>query len=149
MSKNSTLRIASAFFIVLFGVISFSTALAVKPVGASKVMGVYHFVATFTRFNESVLDHCSTFGTLEFDGKRFVYLSGTERCDDNDSEVTEYGPEEYEYELTNDHVVKIYEPDPATWTQCQALDNGQTLLCHGIYRDVDHLNFMAVGKRAD
>ena len=147
MSRKFTLWIASAFFIVVFAVTGFSTAFAVKP--GDVIQGEYHFVATFTRLNESMLGHCSTFGTLDFDGEGSVQLSGTERCDDTASGVITYGPEPLEYDV-NDDVVKIYEPAPdTTWTQCQVLDRGDTLLCHGIFRDAEHLNFMAVGKRAD
>ncbi len=126
---------------VLVGGSVSTMALAERKFDAADVEGVYPYVATYTRDSG---EHCQSYGTLTFDGIDEVRLDSNDACDGGPVK-SETHFRDYDVDLSGQ--VRIFEVSDGS-TDCQLVNKGDTLLCHGANRS-DLWNLMAVGARVD
>jgi len=119
-----------------------SLALAERKYDAGDVEGVYHYVATFTR--APGVEHCQSFGTLTFDGMDEVWVDSNDACEGGLFK-TESHLHIYAVDVSGKVII---DESAGGSTDCQLVNKGDTLLCHGANR-TDLLNLMAVGARVD
>ena len=106
---------------------------AVKAYDNADLDGIYYFVTTEVRDGEvpPALEHCSTYGTIEFDGIDAAVTSENFRCrDDSDSPPFEIGTRSssFLYSVDSDGSFTLATA-LGEFTHCQLLNKGDYALC--------------------
>lgn len=101
--------------------------------------GTYYFVTTEVRDGDqpNSIEHCSTYGTVNFDGAGIAYTNENFRChDDSSSSSVETGTRSttFDYSVSSDGSFTMTNPDGET-THCQILNRGSLVLCDGTAAD--------------
>lgn len=98
--------------------------------------GTYYFVTTEVRDGETApgIQHCSTYGTIDFDGKNKAKTNETYRChDDSAAPPVDAGTRNtnFFYNVSPDGSFTMTTHPGGETTHCQILNRGSLVLCDG------------------
>lgn len=98
--------------------------------------GTYYFVTTEVRDGDTApgIEHCSTYGTIIFDGTNKAKSTETYRChDDSAATPVEEGNRntKFHYNVSPDGSFTMTTQPGGETTHCQILNRGSLVLCDG------------------
>lgn len=133
--------------VTVLAVLAFCTAAgaAGRTYDNGDLKGAYYFVSTQVRMTyppggtEQVVQYCSGYGTVTFDGISTMSVVSTDRCS-IEGTATDTGTQSYEVSPDGTFLVREV-TYPFNTTHCRMVDRGRTLLCDGTSSGPDTLSF--------